>query len=133
MKALLSKQTGGPDSLVLEDVPDPVAGPGEVLIAVRACGVNFPDALLISRSVTSCNHRGRLRLAAKSRGSWSGSAQTSRRSRAGDRVIAMPGFGRHGARKSSVQRRARACRCRTRCRSSTARRWSRLTARFTTA
>ena len=49
MKALLSKQTGGPDSLVLEDVPDPVAGPGEVLIAVRAC-VNAARASF--RSIT---------------------------------------------------------------------------------
>ena len=36
MKALLSRQPGGPDTLVLEDIPDPVAGPGEVRIAVRA-------------------------------------------------------------------------------------------------
>ena len=48
MKALLSKQAGGPDTLVLEEVPEPTPGPGEVLIGVRACGVNFPDALLIS-------------------------------------------------------------------------------------
>jgi NADPH2:quinone reductase len=32
---------------VLEDVPEPAVGPGEVRIAVRACGVNFPDLLII--------------------------------------------------------------------------------------
>jgi NADPH2:quinone reductase len=47
MKALLSKQAGGPETLVLEDIPEPVAGPGQVRIAVRACGVNFPDLLII--------------------------------------------------------------------------------------
>ena len=47
MKALLSRQPGGPDSLTLEDVPEPIAGPGEVRVAVRACSVNFPDLLII--------------------------------------------------------------------------------------
>lgn len=47
MKALLSKAAGGPETLVLEEVPDPVPGPGEVRIAVKACAVNFPDVLVI--------------------------------------------------------------------------------------
>jgi len=47
MKALLSRQAGGPESLVLEDVPEPVPGRGEVRIKVRAVGVNFPDLLII--------------------------------------------------------------------------------------
>jgi NADPH2:quinone reductase len=47
MKALLSKQAGGPETLVLEEVPDPSPRAGEVRIAVRACGVNFPDMLII--------------------------------------------------------------------------------------
>jgi NADPH2:quinone reductase len=47
MKALLSRQAGGPDSLTLEDVPEPIAGRGEVRVAVRACSVNFPDLLII--------------------------------------------------------------------------------------
>jgi NADPH:quinone reductase len=47
MKALLSKQPGGPDSLVLEEIADPVPGPKEVRVAVRACAVNFPDLLMI--------------------------------------------------------------------------------------
>jgi NADPH:quinone reductase len=47
MKALLSKQAGGPETLVLEEVAEPLAGPGQVRVAVRACGVNFPDLLII--------------------------------------------------------------------------------------
>ena len=47
MKAVLSRAVGGPESLVLADAPDPVPGKGEALIRVAACGVNFPDALII--------------------------------------------------------------------------------------
>jgi NADPH:quinone reductase len=47
MKALLSRQAGGPETLVLEEVPEPMPGRGEVRINVRAVGVNFPDLLII--------------------------------------------------------------------------------------
>jgi NADPH2:quinone reductase len=47
MKAVLSKVVGGPETLVLEELPDPVAGPGQVLLDVKACGVNYPDVLII--------------------------------------------------------------------------------------
>jgi NADPH2:quinone reductase len=47
MKALLSTRTGPPEELEFADAPDPVAGEGEVVIAVKAAGVNFPDALII--------------------------------------------------------------------------------------
>jgi NADPH2:quinone reductase len=47
MRAVLSRVAGGPDSLVIENVPDPRPGPGEVVVDVRACGVNYPDALII--------------------------------------------------------------------------------------
>jgi NADPH2:quinone reductase len=47
VKALLSRDTGGPETLVLADIPEPEPGPNEVLVAVRACGINFPDGLLI--------------------------------------------------------------------------------------
>jgi len=47
MKAVLSKAVGGPETLVLEELPDPVAGPGQVLLDVKACGVNYPDVLII--------------------------------------------------------------------------------------
>eukprot|EP01037_Dinobryon_pediforme_P018160 gene18160-18406_t len=47
MKAVLSKVIGGPETLVVEDLPDPVAKDGEVVIRVHACGVNYPDVLII--------------------------------------------------------------------------------------
>ena len=47
MKALRSHARGGPETLVLDEVADPVPGPGEVLIAVEACGINFPDTLIV--------------------------------------------------------------------------------------
>jgi NADPH2:quinone reductase len=47
MKALLSRLPGGPETLTLEEVPEPFPGPGEVRVAVRACSVNFPDVLMI--------------------------------------------------------------------------------------
>jgi NADPH2:quinone reductase len=49
MKAVLCKQWGLPETLVVEEVPSPVAGPGEVLIEVHAAGVNFPDTLIIQK------------------------------------------------------------------------------------
>jgi NADPH2:quinone reductase len=48
MKALLSHVPGTPETLELGELPDPVAGEGEVVIAVKAAGVNFPDALIIA-------------------------------------------------------------------------------------
>jgi NADPH2:quinone reductase len=47
MKALLSKSVGGPETLVLEDLTLPRPGTGQVLLSVKACGVNFPDTLII--------------------------------------------------------------------------------------
>src|SRR5688572_10013565 len=47
MKAILCKQFGPPDSLVFEEVASPRAGPGEVVVAVKAASVNFPDVLII--------------------------------------------------------------------------------------
>lgn len=47
MKALLSKAPGGPETLVLEDIDSPKPGKGEVVIDVKAIGVNFPDTLII--------------------------------------------------------------------------------------
>jgi NADPH2:quinone reductase len=47
MKALVSRLPGPPESLVLEDVSEPEPGPREVRIRVAACGVNFPDLLIV--------------------------------------------------------------------------------------
>ena len=47
MKAVLCKEFGPPEKLVLEEMPTPQPKPGEVLLEVHACGVNFPDVLMI--------------------------------------------------------------------------------------
>ncbi|MEX1256948.1 MAG: NADPH:quinone oxidoreductase family protein [Gemmatimonadota bacterium] len=47
MRAILCKEHGPPERLVLEEVESPSPGKGEVRIGVRACGVNFPDTLII--------------------------------------------------------------------------------------
>ena len=47
MRAVLCKELGLPEKLVLEDVPSPAAGEGQVVLSVKACGVNFPDTLII--------------------------------------------------------------------------------------
>ena len=47
MRALLCKAYGPPESLVVEDVPSPVPGPTDVVVSVKAAGVNFPDILII--------------------------------------------------------------------------------------
>jgi NADPH2:quinone reductase len=47
MKAVLCSQYCGPDDLVLTEVADPVAGPGEAVIAIKAAALNFFDLLMI--------------------------------------------------------------------------------------
>src|SRR5258706_16091874 len=47
MKAILCSQYCGPDDLVLTEVPDPVAGPGEAVIAIKSAALNFFDLLMI--------------------------------------------------------------------------------------
>jgi NADPH:quinone reductase len=47
MKAVLCKQFGPPDSLVVEEVASPKAEKGEVVVAVKAASLNFPDVLII--------------------------------------------------------------------------------------
>jgi NADPH:quinone reductase-like Zn-dependent oxidoreductase len=47
MKALLSFEPGGPETLRIEDVPEPVPGTGELLVRVRGCAINYPDVLII--------------------------------------------------------------------------------------
>ena len=47
MKAVLCKQFGPPESLVIEELPSPKAGAGEVVVSVKAASLNFPDVLII--------------------------------------------------------------------------------------
>lgn len=47
MKAVLCKAFGPPESLVIEDLDDPQPGPGQIVLEVGACAINFPDVLII--------------------------------------------------------------------------------------
>lgn len=47
MKALRSHAVGGPETLTLDEIEAPTPGSGEVLVAVKACAINFPDTLII--------------------------------------------------------------------------------------
>ncbi len=47
MRAVLSTDPGGPETLTIEELPDPEATPGHVVIDMKAASVNFPDFLII--------------------------------------------------------------------------------------
>ncbi len=91
MKALLCKAHGPPESLVLEDIESPPPGKSEVKIRVRACGVNFPDVLLIRDK-----YQFKPSLPFSPGGEVAGDVVETgsevQRFRAGDRVIAMTGW-----------------------------------------
>lgn len=47
MRAVVCRELTGPGGLVVEDLPPPEVGPGEVRIRVAAAGINFADSLII--------------------------------------------------------------------------------------
>ena len=47
MKAVVCKEFGPIENLVVEELPDPTPGAGDVVIDVHAAGVNFPDGLMV--------------------------------------------------------------------------------------
>ncbi len=50
MKAVIVREHGPLENLTLETIADPVAGPGEVVIDIAACAVNFADSLMVDGS-----------------------------------------------------------------------------------
>ena len=46
MRAVVLEDVGGPEQLVVQDVPEPVAEEGQAIVDVRACGINFADVLV---------------------------------------------------------------------------------------
>ena len=48
MRALVCKEYGTPDKLVVEEIDDPVPGDGQILVAVKAAGINFGDVLTVA-------------------------------------------------------------------------------------
>ena len=88
MRALVCNEIGPLDGLALETVDDPTPGKGEVLIAVRAAGINFPDLLVVQGK-----YQARPPLPFVPGGECSGVVEAVgdgvRRLRPGDAVIAM--------------------------------------------
>ena len=92
MRALLSTAPGGPETLELSELPDPVAGPGELLVRVRAAAINFPDVIIIEDKYQMRPPRpfapggeiaGEVEAVGEGVVDW----------QVGDRLIAVPGFG----------------------------------------
>ena len=92
MRALLSHEPGGPDTLKLEEVADPRPGPGELLVRVRAAAINYPDVLIIEDRYQLKPPRpfapggeiaGEVEAVGEGVEGWS----------SGDRLIAVTGFG----------------------------------------
>jgi NADPH2:quinone reductase len=48
MRALVCNTYGPADNLVIEERPDPEAGPGQIVVDIRAAGLNFPDLLVVA-------------------------------------------------------------------------------------
>ncbi len=92
MRAVLCKEFGPPESLMLEEVAAPVPEDGQVLVDVRACGVNFPDLLLIADK-----YQFKPPLPFSPGGEVAGVVtavgDAVTRFKPGDRVIAAPGWG----------------------------------------
>ncbi len=92
MRALLSHVIGGPQTLRLDEIADPVAGPGELLVRVHAAAINYPDVLIIEDKYQLKPPRpfapgseiaGEVEAVGEGVEGWS----------VGDRLIAVPGFG----------------------------------------
>src|SRR5205085_2952013 len=92
MNALLSHTPGGPETLSLDEVPEPVPGPGELLVRVRACAINFPDVLIIEDKYQLKPQRP-FAPGGEIAGEVIGSGEDVTGWSAGDRLIAALGFG----------------------------------------
>ena len=92
MRAMLSFASGGPDSLRLAELPDPSPGPGEVAVAVRVCGINVPDALIIADRNQAKPPRP-FAPGGEVAGTVAALGQGVDGLRVGDRVVGTPGWG----------------------------------------
>ncbi|MEU3168441.1 NADPH:quinone oxidoreductase family protein [Streptosporangium sp. NPDC006930] len=92
MRAALVKEFGPPTSLVVEDVPDPVPGPGEVVIEVGAVSVNFPDILVVEGKYQNLPERP-FSPGKEAAGRVKAVGEGVERLRVGQRVLALVEFG----------------------------------------
>ncbi|WP_313001490.1 NADPH:quinone oxidoreductase family protein [Brevundimonas sp.] len=92
MRAVLSKAVGGPEALVVEEVMDPTPKPGEVVIEVKAVGINYPDTLIIEDRYQFKPERP-FSPGAEVAGVVDAVGEGVKGVFKGDRVIAVPGWG----------------------------------------
>ena len=92
MRAVLSKVAGGPESLIVEEVMDPTPAKGQVVIEVKAIGINYPDALIIEDKYQFKPERP-FSPGAEVAGIVDAVGEGVKGVRRGDRVIAVPGWG----------------------------------------
>ena len=92
MRALLSHAPGGPETLTVDELPDPKPGPGQLLVRVRAAAINYPDVLIIEDKYQFKPPRpfapggeiaGEVEAVGEGVEDWA----------VGDRLIAVPGWG----------------------------------------
>ena len=92
MRAVLSKTPGGPETLVVEEVSDPTPKKGEVIIEVKAAGINYPDTLIIEDRYQFRPERP-FAPGAEVAGVVEAIGEGVKGLHKGDRVIAVPGWG----------------------------------------
>jgi len=92
MRAVLSKVPGGPETLVVEEALDPTPLKGEVVIEVKAVGINFPDTLIIEDKYQFKPQRP-FSPGAEVAGVVDAVGEGVKGIQRGDRVIAVPGWG----------------------------------------
>lgn len=92
MRALLSTRPGGPETLELTELPDPSPAAGEVVVRVRAVGVNYPDVLIIEDRYQFRPERP-FAPGAEVAGVVEAVGPGVSALGPGDRVVAMPGWG----------------------------------------
>lgn len=92
MKALRSHQSGGPETLVLDELEAPRPATDEVVIAVKACGINFPDTLII-RDLYQYKPERPFSPGIELSGVVEAVGEGVTRWREGDKVIALPSWG----------------------------------------
>ncbi len=105
MKAVLSHQPGGPETLSIEEVASPTAGPGKVVIDVKAIGVNFPDSLII-QDLYQLKPTRPFAPGGELAGIVSELGEGVTNLAVGDRVLAVPG---HGAMVEEIEIDAASC------------------------
>jgi NADPH2:quinone reductase len=92
MRAVLSTTPGGPETLTVEEVLDPTPKAGEVVIEVKAVGINFPDTLIIEDKYQFKPQRP-FAPGAEVAGVVEAVGEGVKGVLKGDRVIAVPGWG----------------------------------------